>query len=65
MAPAMSFKTNVMPVLTASCALGELSRRRQGAQGGLFLGAQLEGRGCGAGHTSLVGPMASELARCR
>lgn len=61
-APAMSFKTNVMPVLTASCASASCHGVADGPQGGLFLGAQLKkGADAAQVYRSLVGPMAGEL----
>jgi len=60
--PTMSFKTNVMPVLTASCSSASCHGVTSGSQGGLFLGAQLKkGADFAMVYTSLVGPMAGEL----
>jgi hypothetical protein len=62
MTPAMTFKTNVMPVLTASCSSASCHGVATGAQGGLFLGAQLKkGADSAQVYQSLVGPMAGEL----
>ncbi|MEO6775680.1 MAG: hypothetical protein ABI467_22150 [Kofleriaceae bacterium] len=61
-APMMSFKANVMPVLTASCSSASCHGIANGAQGGLFLGAELaQGTDAAKVFTSLVGPMAGEL----
>jgi hypothetical protein len=51
-----------MPVLTASCSSASCHGVATGAQGGLFLGAQLEkGADSAQVYQSLVGPMAGEL----
>lgn len=61
-APAMSFKTNVMPVLTASCSSASCHGVADGAQGGLFLGAELkQGADAAKVYADLVGPMSGEL----
>lgn len=60
--PAMSFETNVMPVLTASCSSASCHGVADGAQGGLFLGAELQhGADAAKVYKNLVGPMAGEL----
>lgn len=60
--PVVSFHTDVMPVLTANCASASCHGVRDGAQGGLFLGAQLmKGADAAAVFESLVGGMSGQL----
>jgi hypothetical protein len=61
-APTVSFKTNVMGLLSSSCASASCHGIAEGAQGGLFLGAELkQGADAANVYASLVGPMAGEL----
>lgn len=62
-APVVSFKTDVMPVLTANCASSSCHGISDGPQGGLFLGAQQKkGADSAQVFDKLVGPMAGQLA---
>jgi hypothetical protein len=62
MTPAMSFKTDVMPVLEASCASSSCHGIADGPKGDLFLGAQLaHGSDADTVHGSLVGKASSQL----
>ncbi len=62
-APAVSFETDVMPVLTSHCSSASCHGVTDGPQGGLFLGAQLkQGADASSVYGTLVGPMAGQLA---
>jgi hypothetical protein len=55
MAPTVSFKTDVMPVLTAHCSSAICHGISDGAQGGLFLGAEtMKGADAGTVFTNLM-----------
>ena len=62
MTPTISFKTDVMPILTASCSSASCHGVTDNPQGNLFLGAELKhGADAAKVYTSLVGPPAGEL----
>ncbi|MEO8548597.1 MAG: hypothetical protein ABI678_01435 [Kofleriaceae bacterium] len=62
-APTVSFKTDVMPVLTANCASSSCHGISDNPQGGLFLGAQQKkGADAATVYQKLVGPMAGQLS---